>query len=120
MGLSISDHSQVSFLYPNRGIYWGTVAKTQRQRGLMWPCVQGSKTTDPRRGEAEVNKANQRLTLISSLESPSIGCDHPRDRLPPSIPTRQDNAALVVQKRIRHGYGLVLCKFRGFSVDGTV
>lgn len=72
VGLSTSGHSQASFIYPNRGIYWATVGKEQKRRGLMWPwpCVQGSKAIDPRRGEVEVNKANQRLALISLISNP--------------------------------------------------
>ena len=61
-----------------------------------------SKAADPRRGGAEVNKANQQLALISlTPESASIGSHHARDRLPPSIPTRRDNA------RVRAGFVLI-------------
>jgi len=109
VNFSTSVHSQVSFIYPNREIYLATVIRKQRQKGLMWPwpCVQGSKAIDPRRGEAEVNKANQRLALISNHGDSRLAGGHPRDRLPPSIPTRRNNAAQanqIMRKRTRHSY----------------
>ena len=87
-----------------------------------WPCVQGSKAADPRRREAEVNKANQRLALISNHSDSRLAGGHPRDRFPPSIPTRRNNAgqANEITPEAYKSQLRLSINLWAFSVRGTI
>lgn len=65
------------------------------------------KAVDPRRDEADVNKANQRLALISPhLESASIGQGHPRDRFTLSLSQLVETMQLKATRSCRSAQGM--------------